>query len=101
VEDTGIPGENHQLVASHWQTLLYNVVLSTPHLGGIQSHNVSGDGHWLHIVINQTTIWSRPRQPLEENPNKKIFTDIKTLGLIYLCFIHKIQNECHLGDGSL
>ena len=27
------------------KTLLYNVVLSTPHLGGIQTHNVSGNGH--------------------------------------------------------
>jgi hypothetical protein len=26
VEETGVPGENHKLVASHWQT----VVSSTP-----------------------------------------------------------------------
>ena len=26
VEETGVPGENHQPVASHWQTLPYNVV---------------------------------------------------------------------------
>jgi hypothetical protein len=30
VEETGVPGENHRPVASHWQTLLHNVVLSTP-----------------------------------------------------------------------
>ena len=31
VEETGVPGENHLPVASHWQTLSHNVVLSTPH----------------------------------------------------------------------
>jgi len=30
VEETGVPGENHRPVASHWQTLSSNVVLSTP-----------------------------------------------------------------------
>jgi len=44
VEETG---ENHRSVASHWQTLLYNVVSSTPRPRGVQTH-VSGDRHWLH-----------------------------------------------------
>ena len=26
VEETGVPGENHQVVVSHWQTLSHNVV---------------------------------------------------------------------------
>jgi hypothetical protein len=30
VKETGIPGENHQPVESHWQTLSHNVVSSTP-----------------------------------------------------------------------
>jgi hypothetical protein len=30
VDETGVPGENHQPVASHWQTLAHNVVSSTP-----------------------------------------------------------------------
>jgi len=30
VEETGLPGENHHPVASHWQTLSHNVVSSTP-----------------------------------------------------------------------
>ena len=30
VEETGVPRENHWPVVSHWQTLSYNVVLSTP-----------------------------------------------------------------------
>jgi len=29
-EETGVPGENHRPVASHWQTLSHNVVSSTP-----------------------------------------------------------------------
>ena len=29
-EETGVPKEYHQPAASHWQTLSYNVVLSTP-----------------------------------------------------------------------
>jgi hypothetical protein len=30
VEETGVPGENHWPVASHWQTLSRNVVSSAP-----------------------------------------------------------------------
>jgi len=29
VEETGVPEENYRPVASHWQTLSHNVVLST------------------------------------------------------------------------
>jgi hypothetical protein len=32
--------ENHRPVASHWQTLSHNVVLSTPRLSGIRTHNM-------------------------------------------------------------
>ena len=31
VEETGVPGENHRPVTSHWKTLSHNVVSSTPH----------------------------------------------------------------------
>ena len=30
MEETGVPGENHQSVASHWQALSHNVVSSAP-----------------------------------------------------------------------
>ena len=30
VDETGVSGENHRSVASHWQILSHNVVLSTP-----------------------------------------------------------------------
>jgi hypothetical protein len=30
VEESGVPGENHWPATSHWQTLLHNVVSSTP-----------------------------------------------------------------------
>jgi hypothetical protein len=30
VEKTGVPGENHRPVISHWQTLSLNVVSCTP-----------------------------------------------------------------------
>ena len=32
VEETEVPGENHQPAAGHWQTLSHNVILSTPRL---------------------------------------------------------------------
>ena len=31
VEETGVPGENQRLAASHWQTLSRKVISSTPH----------------------------------------------------------------------
>jgi hypothetical protein len=42
VKETGVPGENHWPAASHWQ-MLYR-----KHLAMIQTHNGSGDRHWLH-----------------------------------------------------
>ena len=44
MEETGVPGENHQPVASHRQTFSDYFVPSTPHLSGIQTFNVSGNG---------------------------------------------------------
>ena len=35
VEETGVPGENHRPVVSHWQTVSHNVVSSTPRLSWV------------------------------------------------------------------
>jgi hypothetical protein len=43
VEETGGPGENHRLVASHQQTLSHNVVNLA--LIEIRTHNISGNRH--------------------------------------------------------
>ena len=42
VEEIGVP---HQPAACHWQTLSHIVVSSTPRLGRIRTHHVSGDSH--------------------------------------------------------
>ena len=66
-EETRVPRENHWSAASHWQILSHNVVSSTPRLSGIQTHNVSGDSHWLaYVVVNPPIIRSLPRQPLKD-----------------------------------
>ena len=41
VEETGLSGENHRPVASHWQTLSQNVTSSTPRIGEIRTDNIS------------------------------------------------------------
>jgi aromatic ring-opening dioxygenase catalytic subunit (LigB family) len=44
VEETGVPRENHRPAASHWQTLLDNVVFLA--LSGSWTHNISSDSKW-------------------------------------------------------
>jgi hypothetical protein len=43
VEETGVPGINNRSATSQCQTLLSNVVSSTPCQSGIQNHNFSGE----------------------------------------------------------
>jgi hypothetical protein len=40
-----------------------NVISSTPHLGGIRTHNIRGDGHWLigSYISNYHTITTAPK----------------------------------------
>jgi hypothetical protein len=42
VEETRVPRENHRPAASHWQTLSYNVVSSTPHHELYEEMNLGG-----------------------------------------------------------
>ena len=67
VEETGIPGENHRPVASHWRTLSHNVVSSTTrHEQGSNSK----------AVVKPTIIRSRPQRhpyrlghlPMQQRP---------------------------------
>ena len=43
VVETRVPGENHRPVASHQQTLSYNVVSSTQAMNGVRTHNFCAD----------------------------------------------------------
>ena len=43
VEESGVPGENHQPVASHRQTLSHTSNVLHLALIEIQTHNISGD----------------------------------------------------------
>ena len=54
MEETRVLRENHRPIASHWQTLSYNVVSSTPHLSRIQSHNVSYKCNYHTITMSPT-----------------------------------------------
>jgi hypothetical protein len=41
VEETGVPGENHRLVARQCQTLSHSVVSGTPRMSEIRTHNAN------------------------------------------------------------
>jgi len=66
VEETGVPGENHQPAVSHWQTLPHNVASNTPH----HERNFNSQLLWwyalllTYVVVNPSIIRSKPWQPL-------------------------------------
>jgi hypothetical protein len=55
VEETGVPGEDHLLVVSHWQTLSLKVVSSTP-----RHEWDSNLGVVVDVVVWQLTVQSVP-----------------------------------------
>jgi len=57
VEETAVPGENHQPAVSHWQTWSHNVVSSTTRLSRYLN------SQRLLVVANPTTIRLQPRRP--------------------------------------
>jgi hypothetical protein len=65
VDETGIPGENHRPVASHWQTLSHNVVSSTPR----HERGSIGTVHCVDksALRNVITRWQISREPISIN----------------------------------
>jgi hypothetical protein len=68
VEETGVPGENHRPVTSHWQTLSQNLVLRyTSPWAGFELTVFVGRRVWryqrgnqnLYIKEEQTTQWPK------------------------------------------
>ena len=62
VEETGVSGENHWPITSHWQTLSHNVVSCTPHISGIQMLVVMGTDWIGSCKSNYHTITMAPVQ---------------------------------------
>ena len=65
MKETGVHGEFHGPVASHYQTLSHNVVSNTPRPYGIRTHKVSGV---RNTITAQLYKYSKP-----ESRNKFIF----------------------------
>ena len=64
--ENGVPGGKHRPVASHWQTLSYNVVSSTPrHERGFKFTTLDVIG--TDCIDYPTTIQSRRRPPDIQN----------------------------------
>jgi len=63
VGETGVPGENHRHVASHWQTLSHNVYRVHLSMNGVRTLNFSGEGSYTHLtwVLHN---YSRPDLPV-------------------------------------
>jgi hypothetical protein len=86
VKETGVPGENHWLVASHWQTLSHNVV-SSVHLAWVEFDlTLVVIGTDCTGSLNPTTI--RSRHMSFSKWNKRMVPYSITVYFVTLVFIH-------------
>ena len=83
-EETGVPGENHRSVASHWQHLSHNVISSThPHERDSKPQNtdyISSDQSNYH-TITTTMVPMRHKRP---NYCSNIYRELRLLLYIQL-----------------
>jgi hypothetical protein len=98
VKETGVPGENHWPVASHWQSLSHNVVSSTPRY----ERDSNPQLRWWYyliaqVVVNPTTIRSWSRLSLSSEVNiKKAEENSRSSDFDTLIHIYTILNVSFL-----
>ena len=92
VKETGVPGENHRTVASHWQTFSHNVVSSTPRHGWAGFELITlvmiGTNCIGSCKSRQHTIMTRMLSVLPHPPKKLQMSRISTNILSYLMCSH-------------
>ena len=92
VEETGVPGENHRLVTSHWQTLSHNVVSSTPCHNEVRTFNFCGDSDGpisrYRRHYGSKVNWSKKRQ--QDNICKHIETNLFIVAVMRISSLKEI-----------
>jgi hypothetical protein len=83
VEETGIPGENHQPVASHWQSLSHNVCVCVFHVNLFIVHVVE---NYPNAKNKNLIIWSW--FTVKKRPSN--FWRKKYVAKWYTCTINKL-----------
>ena len=68
MEETGVPEENHQPVASNWETLSHNVVVSTSRLELATYGMIDTDSNYHTITF--------PTTPRRDFGNKTSFIEV-------------------------
>ena len=89
VGETGIPGENHRPVASHWQSLSHNVVLSTPR------HDITNEETQLYalcIFNNNDCISIYLIYYCDETSTQRNNLGIYTISLLNITTFHITDN---------